>query len=333
MEEKKQTNPKIKLALAIAVPLMVMAVTIAMVGASFAWFSESAVAEISTISLTTKEVFTLVFTMDNPADIKYQGETAIAETADTLGSVSKHRYLISEYRAQGIYHYNDEAVEYQYYMQDAPFVFKTTVRLDTDDKYVDMTLNYDTVKIYHETTNGDEKIINVSDSYGEYIAVAGKNYSAAQIPLGFTWYMVKHGVEENKMYTPYGIMEYAVDSTYGYRYATTLNGLDATVISIDGADKEELKNFSTNGAEAFDIYVVFCPEELYWMQYFIEDRNKSLEDIYTPEEINLIVSDGFRDRLYYSLQSYWGSTFEFAADMKVSRVDWDRSVSAENEGN
>lgn len=332
MKEKKQTNPKIKLALAIAVPLMVMVVTIAMVGASFAWFSESAVAEISTISLTTKEVFTLVFAAESADTIKYQGETAMAETADAPSSTSKHRYLICDYRARGIYNYSTTSAEYGYYMQDAPFMFKTTVRLDTDDKYVDMNIDFDTVKIYHETTNGAEKIINVSDSYGENIPTAGKNYTADKIPLGFTWYMVKNGSTDNIIYTPYGIMEYEVDGTYGYKYATKLNGEDASGISILNSERTGLKDFYTNGPETYDIYVVFCPEEFYWMQYFAADRDRSLDDVYTSEEISLIVASGATDRLYYSLQSYWGSTFEFAADMKVSRVDWERSVSAENEG-
>lgn len=327
MEKKQKTNPKIKLALSIAVPVMVMVVTIAMVGASFAWFSDQATAEIATINLTTKEVFTLVFETSGTEKVEYQGETAFKLSNESSTITDKKLYLINDYRALGIYGYTTGDVRYQTYMQDAPFDFKTTINLNTDDRYVDMTINFDSVMIDKKPEGASTEPARVLSSFG-FDSIADSN-PKSKIPLVFTWFMVKHSdVNPTTYYTPYGEME--ITTVNGYQQATKLNGTSVTsTTSIKNLTPAGMTNFYTNGDETFDIYVVFCPEKLYWMQFFQYDRGLSVDEIYTTEEKNIIVSSGNPNQVYYSVSSYWGSTFTFAANMSVSRVDWDRRVSDE----
>jgi len=327
MKGSKITNPKIKLALAIAIPVMVMVVTIAMVGASFAWFSQNATAEISTINLSTREVFTLVFEKSASDTTKYQGETAFAYTKTSNSSSEYERYLINDYRAKGVYGFKAETVDYQYYIQDAPFKFKTTMRLNSDDKYIDMNIAFNTVTITY--IDPSTSATSVLASYGNNIPSAHVNYASSDIPLCFTWYMVKTGSSDKIMYTPYGKIEYA-SHVSGYDYATSLNGVAVTdSTSIESMPTVGMEEFYTDGVETYDIYVVFCPEKLYWMQYFKADMGKSLDDIYTLAEINKIVSEGYPNKIYYSASSFWGSTFSMTATMSVTNVDWTRSVQEE----
>lgn len=332
MTEREKTNPKIRLALTIAVPVMVIVITISMIGASFAWFSRSATPQIATIDLSVREVFNLTFTTDAPLDKDslYHGETAISDDGYLIGNYSAYKKGYSSLSDNG----------YLNYVADKPYVFGSSINLSTNDRYIDLDINFNSIVISMDSV--------VTHAFGEPIGDETTiYYEDSVIPLSFTWYMQKADSDSNNIiYSPYGIIEYKVESEgdIPYTYAERINGIDADNVTLDEKEtsatlieRKGLVDFFTDGVERYNIYVVFCPEKLYWMQYFKKDRDKKITDIYSESEINTIIGENGTINKHYSVfysdqNNFLGSSFTFSANMNVLDIDWVRKVSEDTRG-
>ena len=149
------------------------------------------------------------------------------------------------------------------------------------------------------------------------------------IPYGFTWYILDSA--NNKIYTPYG---------------TTTEGNDLAITGTTVSEKwfstpniQNISNFSSTNESAMKIFVVFCPEKLYWMQYSLgktfdttADWRAGLDDVYTTNEKNMIyhldsygnTEDGYNPTSNPDISgvTYWdpkyvGAMFEFNFTVNV----------------
>lgn len=83
---------------------------------------------------------------------------------------------------------------------------------------------------------------------------------------------------------------------------------------------------------AYDFYIVFAPEKLFWMQYFVADRDLPYKDIvvddtpvsgiYTSTELTNYILAPSEDRMYYAATTYTGATFYFTAEIDVTNIYW-----------
>lgn len=321
---EKKNSYKIKLALAIAVPLMVMIITITMVGASFAWFSQNANTEVSTISLSTKEAFTLVFTAAENTESMYEGQMAF-KNAKMAGDTDPHMYMINDYRAKDASQlgFSASTAQYEYYMDDIAYEFSTTVGFDTNGKEVDVNLTFDTCDIYNASKHTH------IDIYGlNYPGTAYAPHAAADLPYLFTWYIRKLDAvgdfADNIFYTPYGTMQMGEDG--GYPVCTKLNGTTVTNSTSLASATASGFTFEANSAQVYKIFVVFAPQKAYWMQFFKADRNKSLETIYSgvsglfapaAPAVGIITRSLAPTQLFYSTKEYAGNSFTLTAALQV----------------
>ncbi len=332
MKKIATINPKLRLAFAIAVPVLVMIVTITMVGMSFAWFSDSATVEISTISLTTKEVYSIsISTQDGGAQTPYHGETAMAYTNQSASVTTKGLYHISQYRATQLgYNSSDTtAALYNTYMADYAFSFVTQFKLTSTNVAVDLTMTLDTVQIKNYLYDSDNNLIAdsgyVMDTYGVAVGTQTETYtthSVDEIPYVFTWYMTesvydadnqKYVEDTSVLYTPYGKM--TLVSEDGALYA---QGFD----SIKGKNPSDITSFTPNADSIYNFYIVFAPEELFWMQYVKADRDLTANDVYTTDELKYIVTTAQPYQMYYAGYNYLGASFDFTASIRVSNIHW-----------
>lgn len=344
MADNTRKAAKLKLIMGIVIPVFIMISSLIMVGASFAWFSDSANVEIATINLATKKVFTLDFSSAGDIDSEYHGENAI----------SSDGYLVSDYRniTNG---FGDK------YIEDKPSMFKTTIGLSTDNTSVDLTMNFKMVQIELDFDNDEDTTDDIYD-----LAVYGVNnpktlppargttkiFETSEIPFAFTWFFIKHGetlssVTEREdgsygvdVYTPYGhmVLDYPRDNegaaTASYLVAKTINGVavtGSTSILADSA-KADIQDFQAGEGEkvSYDFYVVFAPEKLFWMQYLPADRdrpyyNNNNNGVYSAAVLTRDIA-GVNDvascsKMYYAAPSYTGSTFYFVAEINVTNVD------------
>ena len=360
MADKTRKTAKLKLIMGIVISVFIMIASLIMVSVSFAWFSDSATVEIATINLATKKVFTLEFDMQSlTQDKKYTGETAL----------HRDEYLITPYR-KTVAKKSDE-----FYLDDAPFMFKTTFLMATDEMQVDLNMNFTFAQIEHVTykkitdDNGEEiEVIDTDippydfDIYGaesenDTSIHPVTTYTSAQIPFAFTWFFVATGEDlysADYVYTPYGTMKFAsdtyesVDPETGetvrtpFTYCEKLNG--KTVTSIIGQSgtaeagtlvngKQDIKGFiaekTGDQLPAYDFYIVFAPEKLFWMQFFPDDRDLQFTNtlVYSEQDLKTYICKGREltdcTQMYYAKSEYIGAVFNFMAEINVTEVYWD----------
>lgn len=161
-KESKKFNKK--LALTVALPALVMAVIIAVIGVSFAWFNDSVSAEIATIHLSVADSFVMDFVLSENSDSgKYLGQTGYNyETGMLITNVDN---------------------------VDKPFIAPFSLRLDTVGYEVSFNCAIVKVEIFHED-KAEEDPNKISTDV------------ISDIELGFTWYITETTPEH--WYTPYG---------------------------------------------------------------------------------------------------------------------------------
>ena len=149
-KESKKFNKK--LALTVAIPALVMAVIIAVIGVSFAWFNDSVSAEIATIHLSVADSFVMDFVLsENSTGGKYLGQTGYNyETGMLITDVDN---------------------------VDKPFIAPFNLRLDTVGYKVSFNCAIVKVEIFHEDKAEDPNKISTD--------------VISDIELGFTWYITE----------------------------------------------------------------------------------------------------------------------------------------------
>ncbi len=319
----------------IAIPLLIMVVTLVMVGASFAWFSDAKEVTISTITLETAQAYRVDFTLDENDlfdNMKYAGQTAIAKDGG----------IISEVKSV-----NNPGNE-----SNRAFSFVNVISLNTAGKDVDFTLAIDYATI--TKTVGD-----VTETKRDYAGETDK------IQYAFTWFFKEHTVSGNKvtnytgseeaktqkylpistkgetLYTPYGLLTFDKDG-----YVNSVNG-KSTYLTSDEAEKpvseltvldarQKIVAFNADN-KLYDFYVVFAPEQLFWSQYFKGDLNEvkdadgnvtgyedkwTLTSLYKDNGVDLkTITGDWENQMYYSGMDYLGATFRFSATINVLKLD------------
>ncbi len=308
MEKKKSYK---KYFYGIFVPVLVMVVALSMAGISYAWFSDSVTAEISTIHLSTAEIFTLEFVIGDGSNV-YEGQKAILGTSKVnnqfpIGADGGH-LVTSQYATQKL-GLEDGTNLYNLYMQDAPFGpyvseqekgARLPLRLDTDGKTVELKVSISKVEVKKE--GADTLTINIPSVSGD-----GKNYGVDDISLGFTWYLESGG----KTYSPYGEVDTA------FKDKTLASGLDTTSNITLSATTAGLEDGATNAT----FTMVFAPEKLYWAQYSDTDWEKSVSEVYTDySNENGAFKEKLTDINKYSAIAYAGATFKFDIQIEVVSI-------------
>lgn len=325
MDDKKRKSLTIKTVFGIGIPLLIMVVTIVMVGASFAWFSDSVEVNISTITLETERAYTVDFSIGNSdlwSNTPYAGQTAIAKDGEII---SKTKASLSPGNASNI-----------------AFSFVNVIALDTLGKDIDFSMSFSGAKVYRtETTEGGQNEIVKRDYKND----------VENISYGFTWMFRKHtsGVanfvkqngkdkyvaptpsstqdEKEVWYTPYGALTFDEDG-----YVCKVNGIDIDeTFGIADAERK-IASFNANN-QLYDFYVIFAPEELYWSQFFKGDlaynnTTGKYEDKYTIDTLYVqngvdksLITGDYNNQMYYSGMDYQGATFEFSAIINVLKLD------------
>ena len=282
MSTKSNKKKMFKLITGILIPIFVMVASIVMVGVSYAWFSTSVTTEVASIDMSIEDAFTLSFDFgDNPTEM-YEGQLAYV-TKNTV------THLVTDEYATNVLGYTNPSTVYDGYMLDKPYTVGANVILDTQGKRVDFEVYINSVNIYMEDDSGGgnpviTNLMNLSNTNAINL-----------IPYGFTWYLLD--AANNKIYTPYG---------------TTTEGNDLAVSGTTVTEKwfstpsaRTITNFTSTSESSMKIYVVFCPEKLYWLQYSLgktydatADWRAGMDNIYSANEKNMI----------YHLDSYGNTT-------------------------
>ena len=82
MDNTARRKLTIKMVFGIAIPLLIMVVTLVMVGASFAWFSDAKEVTISTITMETAQAYRVDFSLDKNDlfdNMKYAGQEELSK--------------------------------------------------------------------------------------------------------------------------------------------------------------------------------------------------------------------------------------------------------------
>ncbi len=303
MEKKKSYK---KYFYGIFVPIMVMVVALSAAGISYAWFSDSVTSEISTIHLSTAEIFTLEFVINEEAN-KYEGQKAVlgSETVNNqfpIGDDGGH--LVTSKYATDVLKLEKDASLYNIYMQDeafGPYVDETNkgarlpLRLDTDGKTVELRISLSSVTV--TKTDAPSLTIQIPNSNG---------YEVSDIAYGFTWYLSYGGTT----YTPYGEIPSLSSKTLS-------SGFDTTSTINLSATSANLETNETNAT----FTIVFAPEKLYWLQYSDTDWEKTVSQVYDDYS----AEDGtfkakWTDINKYSAIAYAGATFTFEIQIEVVSI-------------
>lgn len=329
----------LKLVFGIAIPILIMIVTMVMVGMSFAWFTDADKVTIESITMSTAEAYRISFARQNELcnNLEYMGQTAL----------TKDGYLMSKAKAG----------ENTLLQNDRAYYFVNAVSLDTLGKMVDFRMSFDGAKIYQVQKDENGNVVNGEDgkpivtpkkTYGE----AEGNSSIAEIPYAFTWFFTPHvngksgnytTDTDNKVhvkhldpnnndvwYTPYGKLEFKDGKVAKVNGQSTIGDKSMAEYSIKDVDGTDIVEFQTQGAplgtgsndtsQLFDFYVVFAPEKLFWMQYFAKDCDTTkVSDLY-GENVNK-ATGGRIDQMYYASMGYSGCTFEFSAIINVIKLN------------
>lgn len=289
MKERKRDAARIKLLTGIAIPLFIVVITSITVGVSFAWFSQSSDITVETLNLTTRPVFTLTFTeTTGSADNKYFGETAFGTDGHL---VTPDWAAGNPPNGLGL---TPESGEYDRYILDEPYMRKTAIKLDTEEKRISMNILFDYVRI----TITDNEVVK------ELALFDVSKGNLSDISYAFTWLLTKN---DGTYYTPYGKM----DSSAKFPWTTL-------------PEKQGVTEFTATAADTYEFWIIFAPERLYWSQYCSEAWTKKLGDIYTAEEIEKIVdrANGYGNQPFYSSPIFTGAEFTMSATIAVTDVDW-----------
>ena len=366
MSEKARKMSKIKLIMGVLIPVFVMVSTLVMVSVSFAWFSNSGEITVQSIDLTTKEVFTLDFSVGTTASAIYNGQKVLDDEG----------YLRSKYR------YLTEGKLEAYY-RDSAFMFGTAVSLSTQNIPADLTIKFNFAQVVQRDGSWvNQEFIPSGDPYDMIIYGTTSNnnqlihpvqeLAANKIPYAYTWFFVPQGQtidNASVVYSPYGALTLGytvVGEDNSYRYATAVNGVAVTnETSILNSEPTGLSHFSAGAityveigqdevvpeserynynnetmqyvqnsegtykiVRAYDFYIVFAPEKLFWMQYFPADRNRPYEingnngGVYTSTELTNYILAPSEDRMYYAATTYTGATFYFTVEIDVTTIYW-----------
>lgn len=305
MEKKKSYK---KYFYGIFVPIMVMIVALSTAGISYAWFSNSVTAEISTIHLSTAEVFTLEFEISGGSG-KYEGQKAV------LGSEMKNNqfpigtdggHLVTKKYATEVLGLAEGDALYNIYMGDSAFGpyenaenagARFNLRLDTDGKEVELKITLASVSV----TKTDENN-NVIDTLTIEIPKEG-GYDVSDIAYGFTWYLDAGG----KTYTPYGAKSELNNKALADFENTSNISLSATSANL--GEKDTNATFT----------VVFAPEKLYWMQEST-DWKKTVSAVYPEYSTDTAFKEKWDDINKYSAIAYAGATFKFDIQIEVVSI-------------
>ncbi len=306
MEKKKSYK---KYFYGIFVPIMVMIVALSTAGISYAWFSNSVSAEISTIHLSTAEIFTLEFEISGDSG-KYEGQKAVLGSEKTannqfpIGTDGGH--LVTAQYAKSVLGLEDGSNLYNIYMGDSAFGpyenaenegARFNLRLDTDGKKVELDITLASVTVEKKDDSG-----NVVDALTIEIPKES-GYDVSDIAYGFTWYLEAGG----KTFTPYGEKS-ALGNKALSDFATTSN------ISLS-ATSANLESGQTNAT----FTVVFAPEKLYWMQYGT-DWEMCVKDVYPDYSTDAAFKEKWDDINKYSAIAYAGATFKFDIQIEVVSI-------------
>lgn len=327
MKTKTSQNSRIKLALGITVPVLVMIVTLIMVGMSFAWFSDATEVYIESITLSTKEAYSISFDTLEGDNLNYKGQTAIAPDG---------RLVTSFWAAE-----NGKSKE------DKPFCFVKSIKLDTLAKSVDINVTLDSADIYSVVRDSDGN--PVLDASGNEQRTIKNTYDSQKenLPYAFTWFFKAHTGDESVFaknyissgdnmtemidyspangeiwFTPYGQLTFGDNGK-----VKSVNGED--IGSLDGIEKKDIVSFNTGDAPiVYDFYIVFAPEELFYKQFFAGLDTQTVQTVYAEyadeNGDNPVLKHIFGTRfnqMYYSGYDYLGSRFAFSALINVTKLN------------
>ena len=307
-KEGKKFNKK--LALTVAIPALVMAVIIAVIGVSFAWFTDSVTAEIATINLSVAEMFVMEFVLDeqtltNPETMQnyiYEGQTAY----DNAGM------LVTDVHASEQLGFTSGA-SYVSYMNDKAFVAPFNLRLDTEGYKVAFSCKITNVSISNSSSQNISPIVLPTDNDTKDDLT--DDLTEEDIKLGFTWYIKD---SENSLYTPFGTIPNIVYT----REDTIEPALDIENWSVPVLNENFVASHDGSEGYNYTFNIVFAPEILYWQQYgSVDVYNQTATQIYGDANVD----GGFRSTKWnainkYSSQVYSGSTYKFTVVLTVDSV-------------
>lgn len=166
----------LKLVFGIAIPILIMIVTMVMVGMSFAWFTDADKVTIESITMSTAEAYRISFARQNELcnNLEYMGQTAL----------TKDGYLMSKAKAG----------ENTLLQNDRAYYFVNAVSLDTLGKKVDFRMSFDGAKIYQVQKDANGNVVKGED--GNPVVIPKKTYGVAEgaeIPYAFTWFFTPRG--------------------------------------------------------------------------------------------------------------------------------------------
>lgn len=358
MEKSRKMN-RLKLVFGIAVPMLVIVVTMVMVGVSFAWFSNADKVTISEITFSTAESYSVDFAIDQNSgyfdNIAYAGQEALT-TIDGTGKLITPSTKSDDSMVQG----------------NTAYYFVNTINLNTKGNSFDISMAFDYIRIYKPTLTDDDK--KQLDGNGLVLGINKVTYGGIEensnpiekAPYVFTWMFKKHkdtatnytsaeGSESKSMkalaptsgetwYTPYGALTFGEN---GYVAKVNDSNIDNTY-SIKSADIQNITNFTTGSdadsvknGQLYDFYIIFAPQKMFYMQFFSADDKAQygIQDIYTTtDDSGKIVFDGavktdicgtLTNKMYYSDLQYSGVSFDFSALISVEGMHEQATV---NEG-
>ncbi len=324
MKTTLSKNAKIKLALGIAIPVLVMIVTVSMLGVSFAWFSNENEVYIESISITTEAAYSVAFDTKSAGDnLLYRGQTAMENGGKIIYNPSSAR------------------------KDDRPFCFASLINLNTHGQEAEIAISFDYANIFEELGSGDSK---TKQSINLYSSTDGNSIDL--IPYVFTWFFKAHTAGENVMatnklnpsaapddqemmyytpqaneiwYTPYGALTFDANGK-----VSAINGTATTAMP---SDTQGFTLQTTDEGVLYDFYIVFAPEALFWAQFFTGMENATAQSVYVDENgdidhdiINHIAGNsigstsGVCNSVYYSGYRYLGTQFEFTAVIDVLKL-------------
>lgn len=324
MKTRLSRQTTIKLALGIAIPVLVLVVTICMLGVSFAWFSMENTLYVESITITAEAAYKVGFdTTSAGNNLLYRGQTAMKSGGIIINDPSDAR------------------------KDDRPYCFATLINFNTKGANAEIAISFDYARIYEEV--GEDKTKQTINEYGE-----GKSNSEDMIPYVFTWFFKAHTggagtqstnmidptadeedrdmiyytpIEDEIWYTPYGVLTFGENSI-----VKAING-DTDNVDMPLATRSFTLLTGDDGA-LYDFYIVFAPEKLFWAQFFnntkgataisiYRDSNQTTESGTTNPVINHIAGNPIGstsmtcNSVYYSGYRYLGSIFQFTAVIDV----------------
>ncbi len=335
MDKASQKNRTVKAVFGIAIPILIMVVTLVMVSASFAWFSNDREVRVTKIDFSTAQTHQIVFDLKDSElwdNIKYVGQTAFCFDGDNTGK------LMTEEVA------GDNSVN----QSNIAYYFINTIALDTEGNTFDIEMYFDTAKISKmkvdaqgmpiKDENGNNIIISPPKKTYGFEDDADKN-TAPDIPYAFTWFFKKHSgltamnytasadgtnktmaylspTTDEVWYTPYGKLTFGSDG-----FVKKLNDAEiAENYSIKDVDGFEIESFSADG-ELYDFYIVFAPQKMFWMQFFSADKDVyTAQNVYSSAELAKMFNPNYPNQMYYSSMDYASTVFEFSAQIAINGI-------------